>query len=104
MLPKAPPGDFPRHLERIRSMNCCVCWAAPPSEAAHIRMGLAGGTGMKPSDLLTVPLCHKCHDKQHTGDGELAFWRDALNTNKVLLTAVLRAYARSLCLDEMTER
>jgi hypothetical protein len=101
MLPKAPPGDFPRHLERIREMHCLVCWSPPPNEAAHIRMGLAGGMAKKPSDLFTVPLCHKCHAEQHAGDGEVAFWRDALATNKVLLTALLRAYARSLYQDEM---
>jgi hypothetical protein len=64
-------------------------------------MGLSGGMALKPSDLYAIPLCHKCHGEQHTG--EVRFWRDALATNKVLLTAVLRAYAVSLFKDEMTE-
>lgn len=96
LLPKHKPQPLPKHLAAIRQMECIVCWAPPPNEAAHIRMGLAGGMAKKPDDSLTVPLCRKCHGEQHTGEGEVAFWRYKLNTNKVLLTAALRALARSL--------
>jgi hypothetical protein len=50
---------------------------APPSEAAHVRSGADGGTGLKPSDRYSLPLCASCHrtgrGAQHT-IGEARFW------------------------------
>jgi hypothetical protein len=37
-----------------------------------VRCGTDGGTGYKPSDRYTVPLCTACHAEQHRG--ELSFW------------------------------
>lgn len=72
-----------RHLAAIRSLQCLVCGSAPV-EAAHIRTGSIKhgkrpvGVGERPSDLWTVPLCHRCHrtgpEAQHAGN-ELAFYQ-----------------------------
>jgi hypothetical protein len=63
------------HLAYIRQLPCTVCWTSTPElrEPAHVRCGTDGGMGLKPSDRYTVPLCAKCHAKQHTV-GELTFW------------------------------
>jgi len=62
-----------RHLAYIRQLPCVACGAAAPSEAAHVRSGSEGATGVKPSDRYAVPLCTSCHTLQHEF-GELAFW------------------------------
>src|SRR6516164_11407628 len=61
------------HLAFVRRLPCVACGKAAPSEAAHVRTGTDGGTGMKPGDRYAVPLCTACHAKQHR-TGELAFW------------------------------
>lgn len=62
-----------KHLKFIRSLPCCVCLKTFTVQAAHIRKGNDGGTGLKPPDCYTVPLCSECHIKQHT-KGEISFW------------------------------
>lgn len=54
----------------IRGHECLVKSAEckGPMEAAHIRIGTDGGTGFKPSDWWTLPLCDKHHAEQHTGE------------------------------------
>lgn len=90
------PHEDAKRLAFIRTLPCVVCFAPPPSEAAHLRLGLAGGIGMKPRDLWTVPLCHQCHARSHRGAGEVAFWREEINNSKPLLVSILRGYAESL--------
>ena len=34
-------------------------------EAAHVRVGTDGGTGLKPSDRFVIPLCGEHHAHQH---------------------------------------
>jgi hypothetical protein len=71
-----PKPDFRRrlqHLTFIRLLPCVACGKGAPSEAAHVRTGTDGGTGMKPGDRYAVPLCTACHAKQHR-IGELSFW------------------------------
>ena len=72
---KAKPNDRRRleHLAFVRQLPCVVCGKAAPSEAAHVRSGSDGGTGMKPSDRYSVPLCADCHVLQHQF-GEQRFW------------------------------
>lgn len=102
-IPKSP-GDFPRHLEYIRTLPCVICDAPPPSEACHLRMGLGGGMGIKPDDRLTIPMCHRHHDEQTLcKSGEVGFWRKYLAIDKQLMVMVMRAFARSLYSDEMTD-
>jgi hypothetical protein len=65
------------HQDFIRSLPCLGCGRAPQSEQAHVRTGTDGGTGLRPSDRYSVPLCAPCHrtgpKAQHT-IGEPAFW------------------------------
>lgn len=43
-------------------------------QAAHVRIGTDGGTGLKPSDRYALPLCEGAHlGDQHTA-GERQFW------------------------------
>ena len=49
------------------------CSSGGPCCAAHQREGADGGTGLKPSDMFAVPLCHACHGLQHRV-GEKTFW------------------------------
>lgn len=62
-----------QHLAFVRQLSCVACGKGAPSEAAHVRTGTDGGTGMKPGDRYVVPLCPSCHAKQHR-IGELIFW------------------------------
>jgi hypothetical protein len=39
-----------------------------------MRIGF-NGTGIKPSDSRTLPLCYRCHHRQHTMS-EKKFWSD----------------------------
>jgi len=72
--PKRPKREMsPPHLALVRRLPCLSCDADPAGEAAHLRLGARGGTGLKPDDRWTVPLCHRCHMEQHDA-GELVFW------------------------------
>jgi len=67
--------DFRRsasHLDFIRTLPCIACgrFGAVP---AHVRLSKDGGTGFKPGDRYTVPLCSRCHGQQHQV-GEVRFW------------------------------
>jgi hypothetical protein len=62
-----------RHLAFVRQLPCVACGRAAPSEAAHVRSGSDAGSGMKPSDRYSLPLCTDCHALQHQF-GELRFW------------------------------
>jgi hypothetical protein len=62
-----------QHLAFVRQLPCVACGKAAPSEAAHVRTGTDGGTGMKPADRYAIPLCPSCHRRQHR-IGELTFW------------------------------
>ena len=92
---RTPPVRDKSHLAFIRTLPCCLCGQAPPSEAAHLRLGGAGGTSIKPADDLTLPLCHDCHDTE-TRTGPPKFWRLRLSIDNVLVARVMCAYARSL--------
>jgi hypothetical protein len=71
--------EWPKHLRFVRGFKCLACNHAPPPteyghvnairphpiEAAHVRVGTDGGTGLKPSDWWTIPLCPAHHEEQH---------------------------------------
>lgn len=63
------------HLALIRQLPCIACGREGMTVAAHLRSGTDGGTGLKPADRWTTPLCSPCHDRQHRV-GELTFWSD----------------------------
>lgn len=62
-----------KHLKWVRTLPCCVSGFIGPVEAAHIRSGTEGGTGLKPGDNWVVPLNHARHNLQHS-IGEKSFW------------------------------
>jgi hypothetical protein len=71
------------YLALIRRCPCLSCDCDPAGVAAHVRMTRVGkpitGTGIKPGDQWTLPLCDVCHTNgpqaQHVV-GELKFWSD----------------------------
>jgi hypothetical protein len=66
-----------------------ACRRGPPSVCAHLRLGTDGGTGLKPGDRHTLPLCWRCHQHQHQ-IGERLFWA-ALGIDPHLASARLFA-------------
>src|SRR5215469_9157846 len=70
---KPDPRRSRQHLAFVRQLPCVVCGKAAPSEAAHVRSGLDGAAGLKPSDRYSLSLCSDCHALQHQF-GELTFW------------------------------
>lgn len=55
------------YLDFIRQKSCLVCRRPPRSHAHHTR-GLvrgSGGTALKPSDYLAIPLCAEHHHEIH---------------------------------------
>lgn len=52
---------FGPQAELCRTLPCCACGAAPPSDPAHVRSRGAGGKDRGN----VVPLCRRCHDLQH---------------------------------------
>ena len=65
----------PGHLAWVRSHGCIVHGCnGGPTEAAHVRRGSDGGTGMKPGDDRAISLCRAHHREQHA-IGEPAFER-----------------------------
>lgn len=91
---RSPRERDEAHLAAIRKLPCLKCGVAPCGEAAHVRMssgahGKKSGMQVKPDDCWTLPLCHACHMKQHTG-GEEKFWFD-LGINAILLCVKVAA-------------
>lgn len=72
LIPKPSKIRDKKHLAFLRTLPC-VRYGSSPSQAAHIRIGTDGATGMKPSDSYCVPLSHIAHSDQHKW-GELTFW------------------------------
>lgn len=64
----------PGHRKWVRGHACCACGATAPIEAAHVRDGTDGGTGIKPSGKWVISLCAACHHEQHRV-GEKSFQR-----------------------------
>lgn len=80
MRQRLPRIQNEQHLEFIRSLPCVCCGNDIETQAAHLRTenrmygkDYTGG-GRKPSDMWTLPLCGRCHEKQHAGNEE-AFWK-----------------------------
>jgi len=70
----------PGFLSYVRKHECAVTvkftfFCEGSTEAAHVRTGTDGGTGMKPSDCYALPLCSGHHRRQHQ-IGEQQFEKD----------------------------
>ena len=61
------------YLDQAPQMVCAAC-RKPAHVAAHIRTGLTGGTGLKPSDKLTDWLCTPCHRTQEENPGAMLWY------------------------------
>src|SRR6188768_470050 len=70
------------YLDQAPKMVCAAC-GKPAQVAAHIRAGLTGGTGLKPSDKLIEWLCSPHHDAQERNPGAL-WWYE--NVRKIPTT------------------
>ena len=63
----------PGHLQYVRGFGCSVPRCENRDiEAAHVRVGTDGGTGIKPSDRYVIPLCRTHHEFQHRGERSFA--------------------------------
>ena len=63
----------PSYLKSFAGAPCYACGVEDGTIVpAHIRHGFFG-IGAKPGDDLALPLCGKCHAKQHH-IGEAVFW------------------------------
>lgn len=53
----------PRYLAAVRALPCSVpdCRTTEPVHAHHVRTAANSGTGLKPPDDQTVPLCQFHH-------------------------------------------
>ena len=89
-IERAPRREFPEHLAFVRKHPCSI--KGCPSrqiEAAHVRdsdltpANEKGGTGMKPHDKWSLPLCGDHHGEQHA-IGEPAFEKKhGINMGKI---------------------
>lgn len=89
-----------KHLSFIASLPCTLCGAE--SVAAHIRIGGKGGTGIKPHDSHTVPLCHNHHSEQHRV-GERTFWRDVQKAINLASFLYMNTGDREACMLKIVE-
>lgn len=79
----------PGHLKWVRDHACCVPGCdGRPIEAAHVRSGTDGGTGIKPGDQWTISLCRLHHAVQHQ-IGEISFEK----VNGIDMKALAREFA-----------
>ena len=72
--PKHPRMYDRPFLDWLKLKPCCACYKAPPSDPAHIRIGLFA-MNMKPDDAKATPLCRSCHRAQHAFGNESEWWR-----------------------------
>lgn len=79
----------PAHRAWVRGHACSACGDTAAIEAAHVRTGTDGGTGIKPSDRWVISLCKACHSCQHTM-GEATFERLFMIDMKALAEAFFR--------------
>jgi hypothetical protein len=90
-------GEPPRIRDRkwLDTFEHKECWNCGRRDgtvvAAHIRWGLAGGTALKPSDDLVVPLCGVCHGDQESNPGP-EWWVECL---KNYVRSIYRAWKQS---------
>jgi hypothetical protein len=100
--PKAKREREVDYLALVRRCPCIACDNDPAGEAAHVRLSAPGkpitGTGIKPDDCWSLPLCTQCHtrgkDAQHRV-GELPFWR-ALGLDPLVICERLHAARSSI--------
>ena len=76
LIPKSKRIRDKKYLQSYKDKTCEAAarggyeLCGKPAVGAHIRVGNEGGRGLKPSDDLTLALCHECHTAQETGGYE----------------------------------
>lgn len=65
----------------MAGLTCLVCEASP-CQAAHVRHGFYG-MGIKPSDMLIVPLCPQHHSEQHEHNERAWWWAQGIDPFRV---------------------
>ena len=89
-----------KHLGFVASLPCVLC--GEKSIAAHIRIGGKGGTGLKPHDSHTVPLCYEHHSEQHL-IGERSFWKDVQKAINLAGYLYMNTGDREACMLKIAE-
>lgn len=105
-LPRRIPKDPKRasrwrsqkHCNFVRQHACTNCGSTAGIEVCHVRIGSGAGTGQKPDDFRSVPMCGPCHRLQHTG--ERTFWSKYAKREGHTVEAVIDA----LCKDSPAAR
>lgn len=92
-MPKPIRWQSSHYLSFVRELPCCVCRRGP-AEAHHVRINGNSGTGSKPSDFWTIPLCRAHHAELHlTGaktfqdKHQIDFYKELFLTIKLWLEA-----------------
>lgn len=62
-----------KYLKFIRNQNPLVFTLGGDVVAHHVRINNGGGTGLKPSDYRTLPICSIDHQELHQM-GEKSYW------------------------------
>jgi hypothetical protein len=78
------PDRDPVWLEAVRLLPCARCKAEGPSDPHHVYGSVFN---LKSSDLLTVPLCRKCHTEV---EGDQALREDAIEGLVSTMTTIQR--------------
>jgi len=63
-IERAAKRAWPRHRRYVRSFVCAVPDCGGVSVCCHLRTAANAGTGLKPADWYTVPLCDNHHAEQ----------------------------------------
>ena len=69
-----------KYLDWLKGQPCLVCKHLP-CDPAHQSLGWPSGTGIKGPDSFALPLCRRCHHRQHQ-IGEVAFWAEVFMTGE----------------------
>lgn len=85
-----------RHMSRVRGLPCVLCALlnlpqGSHTQAHHIRDGQ--GMSQRADDMLTVALCHECHQGPQGVHGDRTLLRIAKVTELGLLALTLEALA-----------
>jgi len=82
-LQKSKPLRSKKYLKLVASLPCCVCGELGTVIAHHVRTANNSGMGTKPSDTLTIPLCHNHHMELHQKGRE--HWNSQYKSENQLL-------------------
>lgn len=92
-----------QYLDFVRSRPSCISGAEQNIVAHHVRCLGGGGTGLKPSDYLTVPLTTEEHSRLHS-EGEASYWaRHGLKPEEMIRMTLL-IFSAHIESDELTEK